>query len=73
MFFSDGQDKFSVLLRGTADAALTRSLPQTNEACGLEMFAILAVVVSLGRQLRGNNAAAGASISASSRPPAVYP
>ena len=73
-FFS-GAKEVAVLLTGAADAKLLRSLETTNEIYGLEMFAMVSAVITLGDQLRGkrimlflgNNAASGALIKGSSR------
>ena len=70
-----GDRQVTVLLTGAADKKLLRSLEATNEIYGLEMFAMVSAIVTLGDQLRGkrillfldNNAAAGALIKGSSR------
>ena len=70
-----GAKEVTVLLTGAADKKLSRSLETTNEIYGLEMFAMVSAVITLGDQLRGkrimlfldNNAASGALIKGSSR------
>ena len=70
-----GNEEVTVLLTGTADKKLLKSLETTNEIYGLEMFAMVSAVITLGEQLRGkrimlfldNNAASGALIKGSSR------
>ena len=70
-----GAKEVTVLLTGAADKKLLRSLETTNEIFGLEMFAMVSAVITLGDQLRGkrimlfldNNAASGALIKGSSR------
>ena len=70
-----GTKEVTVLMTGVADKKLLRSLETTNEIFGLEMFAMVSAVITLGDQLRGkrimlfmdNNAASGALIKGSSR------
>ena len=73
--FSGEEEDLTVLLKGSADKDLLRALRATNEIYGLEMFAMVSAIITLGEQLRGkrillfldNNAAAGALIKGSSR------
>ena len=75
MTFSKRESEFVVLLKGNAELLLLDSIGEANEVSGLEMFAMASAVVARGEQLRGkgvilflgNNAAAGALISASSK------
>ena len=72
---SSGSEEVIVLLKGTAEKQLLKSLETTNEIYGLEMFAMVSAVATLGEQPRGkrillfldNNAASGALIKGSSR------
>ena len=64
-----------VQLKGKAEDLLLNSLKETNQIFGLELFAMVSAVITLGDQLKekkiilflDNNAASGAMIKASSR------
>ena len=49
--FANPSHEFAVLLTGAAETGMANCLRDTNEIRGLEMFAIVAAVVALGRQL----------------------
>ena len=45
-FFENNGDEFTVSLKGAAEGAHSKSLLQTNEIYGLEMFASVAAVAA---------------------------
>ena len=51
------RDEFPAVLRGAAGGESIRCLMETNGIFGLEMFALVATVVGLNEQLRGERIA----------------